>query len=196
MTPQDVLAFWFLPADPAHPDGQSRMEWWRKDAAFDDAIRARFFETWEAAVAGELDGWQESPEGALALVIVLDQFSRNLWRGDPRSWSQDPAALAISEAAVERGDDERLDHFGRSFLYMPYMHSEDRRVQVRSIELFDKLGRLAPAAFKPTDDGPSFAEKHKTIVDRFGRYPHRNEVLGRQSTTEEVEFLKGPNSGF
>jgi uncharacterized protein (DUF924 family) len=195
MSPSNVLSFWFGPADPAHPDGQQRAQWWKTDKAFDDAIRTSFFDTWTQAVAGELDGWQDTPEGTLALVIVLDQFSRNLFRGDPRSWTQDPAALAITQSAIERGDDERLTHFGRQFLYMPLMHSEDRAVQIQSIEAFDKLNRLAPPSLR-SEGTPRYAVMHKDIVDRFGRYPHRNTILGRESTAEELEFLKGPNSSF
>ena len=197
MTSQDVLDFWFGPADPAQPDGASRGIWWTRDADFDASIRQRFFATWQAACRGELEDWKGSPDGTLALVIVLDQFSRNLCRDDPGAWAQDPAAVAITLDAIDRGLDDELSHFGRAFLYMPLMHSEDRAVQVRSIAAFDKLVRLAPASLRAGAEGNlKFAHMHKDIVDRFGRYPHRNKVLGRESTDEEVEFLQGPNSSF
>lgn len=197
MTPQDVLDFWFGPADPAHPDGQNRAHWWKKDAAFDASIREQFGVTWHAARAGELDGWVSTDEGTLALVVVLDQFSRNLCRDSPDSWAQDDHALAIALDAIDRGVDARLGHFGRSFLYMPLMHSEDRDIQVRSIACFERLVELAPDAMKDGARGTlKYAHLHRDIVDRFGRYPHRNAILGRESTPEEVEFLAGPNSSF
>lgn len=197
MTPQDVLDFWFGPADPSAPHGTSRAAWWTRDDAFDKAIRERFGVPWEAACAGELDSWLGTDEGTLALVIVLDQFSRNLCREDPRAWAQDLRAVELVLEALERGVDERLPHFGRAFLYMPLMHSEDRGLQRRSLACFTKLVDLAP---EPLAEGAAgnlrFAQLHKDIVDRFGRYPHRNAALGRVSTDEEREFLAGPNSSF
>lgn len=197
MNPQDILDFWFGPSDPAHPHGESRAAWWRRDADFDEQIRRRFGDAWQAACRGDLDGWLDTNEGTLALVIVLDQFSRNLCRDDPRAWAQDARAVEIVLQALARGVDETLSHFGRAFLYMPLMHSEDRAIQERSLACFAKLVAAAPGPLHEGAMGNErFARMHKDIVDRFGRYPHRNATLGRESTAEELEFLRGPNSSF
>jgi uncharacterized protein (DUF924 family) len=194
MTPHDVLSFWFGPTSPC---AASRPEWWKKDDAFDAAIRASFGALWEAACRGERDAWRTTDEGTLALVIVLDQFSRNLCRDDPGAWEQDAYALQIASDAIDGGLDRRLGHFERSFLYMPLMHAEDRAVQERSIACFETLVALAPEALREGAAGNlRFAHMHKDIVDRFGRYPHRNAILGRESTAEEIAFLEQPGSSF
>jgi len=170
--PRDILDFWFKEL--------SEESWFKADPALDALIRERFEETWRAACAGDLRDWRESKEGALAYVILLDQFPRNMFRGSPRAFATDALALAISQHAIAAGLDLQLTQQQRLFLYMPFQHSEDRAVQVRSIELFTQLG-LA--------DNLEYAHRHKDIVDRFGRFPHRNAVLGRQSTTEELQFI-------
>ncbi len=174
-----LLDFWFAP--------ETRPFWFRKDAAFDARLGERFGALREAAAAGDLDDWAQTPEGALALVVALDQLPRNLLRDDPRAFATDAKALAVAEAAIERGLDRRLPDDQRGMLYMPFMHSESRAAHERSIELF------ADPAFANQLD---YAQRHKAIIDRFGRYPHRNAILGRASTPEEVAFLKTPGSGF
>jgi uncharacterized protein (DUF924 family) len=173
--PDDVLREWFR--DPER--------WWKRDAAFDDYLRATYGGDVEAAIRGELDDWASTPGGALALVVVLDQFTRNIYRGTRRMYAGDEKAVAICLAAIERGVDASFSDDDRQFLYMPLMHSEDRALQERSLEKFRELGQ-----------GVEYAEHHAAIVFRFGRFPHRNAVLGRDSTPEEVEFLKQPGSSF
>ena len=186
MSPQDVLDFWF-----GVPAGASRAEWFRKDAAFDESIRRRFGDLHAAAARRELEGWRASPEPMLALVVVLDQFSRNLHRNDPRAFAQDAHARECANQALARGDDLLLLPVHRQFLYLPLEHSEDLADQERCVELMRSL-----EAFEPTRGLTEWAEKHRVIVARFGRFPHRNAALGRTSTPEEVEFLKQPGSGF
>jgi uncharacterized protein (DUF924 family) len=172
---EDVLAFWF--ADPR--------QWWKKDDAFDAKIRDRFHGLHETIAAGEREDWLETPRGALAYVIVLDQFSRNMFRGSGRTFETDERALAAARRALGLGFDRGLSDDERMFLYMPFMHSEDIADQDRCVELFSTLPQ-----------GRRYAEQHRAIVRRFGRFPHRNALLGRPSTPEEIEFLKGPGSSF
>ena len=183
---QEVLDFWFG-AEP----GPSRAEWFRKDAAFDAQIRARFGNLHEAASRRELEAWRASPRPLLALVIVLDQFSRNLHRGDPRAFAQDDYALECARQAIARRDDLGLLPVERQFLYLPYEHSESLADQEMGVELMRSLDR-----FEETRGVSEWAVKHRDIVARFGRFPHRNAALGRGSTAEETEFLKQPGSGF
>lgn len=186
MNPQAVLDFWFgVPAGPA------RAEWFRKDAAFDEEIRRRFADVHAAAARRELEGWRASPEPMLALVVVLDQFSRNLFRGDARAFAQDEHARDCTNEAIGRGDDLALLPVQRQFLYLPLEHSESLADQERCVELMRTL-----EDFEPTRGLTEWAEKHRVIVARFGRFPHRNAALGRASTPEEVAFLKQPGSGF
>ena len=184
---REVLEFWF-----GSGPGQSRREWFVKDAAFDEAIRSRFGDVQVAALAGRLAGWRDEPESLLALVIVLDQFSRNLFRNnDARAFAGDPHALASANLALARGDDRKLLPVQRQFLYMPFEHSEELADQDRAVELMHGL-----KAFEETRGLIEWAERHRVIVHRFGRFPHRNAVLGRTSTGEEARFLKGPGSSF
>lgn len=186
----DVLDFWFgREGDPEY--GQFREEWFRKDPEFDAGVTRQFADLYERAASGELDGWREEAEGCLALVIVLDQFPRNMFRGDGRTHAMDERALETSTYAVEHALDRELAAFQRMFLYMPYMHSENAEDQRRSVELFE---RLANEAGGP--DVVSYAVGHREIVDRFGRFPHRNEILGRDTTPEEAEFLMTEGSSF
>ena len=182
----EVLDFWF---GPDH--GLSRREWFRKDAAFDAEIRERFVALHERAAQRGLESWREAPESTLALVIVLDQFSRNLYRHDPRAFAQDAYALECAKQAVKRRDDFALLPVERQFLYLPYEHSEDLADQERGVELMSALD-----AFEPTRGISQWAVRHRDILARFGRFPHRNATLGRASTPEEIEFLRQPGSGF
>jgi uncharacterized protein (DUF924 family) len=186
----EVLDFWFGREDePGY--GEFRAEWFRKDPGFDAAVKELFGELYEEAAAGHLDGWRDDARGCLALVIVLDQFPRNMFRGDGRTHATDAKALETSKYAVEHALDRELPAFQRMFLYMPFMHSENASDQLRSVELF---GRLADEPGAP--DVTSYAVGHMKIVERFGRFPHRNEILGRATTPEEAEFLKTEGSSF
>lgn len=185
-----VLDFWFGREDePGY--GEFREAWFRKDEAFDDEVRERFGDLYEEAASGALDGWRDDARSCLALVILLDQFPRNMFRGDPKTHATDGKALEISKYAVDRALDRELPAFQRQFLYMPFMHSEDLEDQRRSVELFEVLAGGPDSA-----DEPSYAVRHMEIVKRFGRFPHRNEILGRPTTPEEAEFLQQPGSSF
>ncbi|WP_047865066.1 DUF924 family protein [Rubrobacter aplysinae] len=185
----EVLSFWFGEAE----DGivRPRGAWFQKDEEFDAEISTRFSADHELAAAGELDDWLGTPYGALALVILLDQFPRNLFRGSPRAFETDARARSTARAALDLGHDARVQPVERWFFYLPFEHSEDLEDQRLSLRLFDSLG----------DDEQSrtvygYAVRHEEIIDRFGRFPHRNETLGRESTAEEKEFLEQPGSSF
>ncbi len=178
-SPDVVLHFWFDEIEPA--------QWWRVDEAFDARLGERFGALHAAAQAGELWAWRVTPAGRLAEVIALDQFSRNLFRGTARAFASDAMALALAQEAVAGGHDQALPPERRVFLYMPYMHSESRLVHVEAERLFAALAH---------GDHLEYERRHKAIVDRFGRYPHRNEALGRASTAEETAFLAQPGSRF
>jgi uncharacterized protein (DUF924 family) len=171
-TPPAVLAFW-------REAGPSR--WFTKDEAFDAEIREKFLATHEAATAGKLREWENTAEGALALCIVLDQFPRNMFRGDARTFAADPQARAVANTALKRGYDQDVDAKERGFFFLPFMHSEDLTDQNRCVELY----RAA------ADEDVTYAEEHRDIIKRFGRFPHRNPVLGRETTAEEQAFLDG-----
>jgi uncharacterized protein (DUF924 family) len=177
--PETILHFWFTELTPK--------DHFAKDAALDEAIRARFGATLEAAARCELFAWRATPEGRLAEVLVLDQFSRNVYRDSPRAFAQDAQALALAQELVASGQDRSLPVAQRSFAYMPYMHSESTLVHARAVELFAQPGLEEPLRFEML---------HKAIIDRFGRYPHRNAILGRESTPEELAFLNEPGSSF
>jgi uncharacterized protein (DUF924 family) len=187
---REVLSFWFgEPGSPGH--GKPREAWFRKDAAFDAQIRERFLALHAAAALGERDRWREDPGTLLALVIVLDQFSRNLYREDPRAFSQDTMALEGAELMIRQGWDAARLPVERQFAYLPFEHAESLAMQDRSVALFSAL-----EAYPETKGLTAWAEKHRVIVRRFGRFPHRNAVLGRDSTPEEIAFLKEPGSRF
>ena len=186
----EVLAFWFGREDE-FGYGEFREAWFRKDPEFDQQVQERFGPLYERAAAGELDGWREEARSCLALVICLDQFPRNMFRGDGRTHATDDKALETARYALERALDRELPPFQRVFVYMPFMHSESVEDQRRSVELF---GRLAEKPGAP--DLTSYAVGHMEIVERFGRFPHRNVILGRETTPEEAEFLQGPDSSF
>jgi uncharacterized protein (DUF924 family) len=187
---QPVLDFWFLPeSDPGH--GKSRPEWFRKDPAFDALIHQRFGEAITRALAGEFVEWDNDPRGALARIILLDQFTRNTFRDTPRAFVGDARALVAARGMVDGGRDRMLAPVERSFVYLPFEHAEDMAVQERSVALFNAL-----AIEQGMDGIAGYAVRHRDIIARFGRFPHRNRILGRDSTPEEVEFLKLPGSGF
>ena len=195
ISPQNVLQFWFGD-DPGQPLA-NQAQWWKKDPEFDAKIRERFLSAIEKAKRGELKSWEASPEGLLALVILLDQFSRNCFRNDPTGFAADHQALKHSLEGQAKSWDQKMTPTQRWFFLMPMMHSEDREMQRRSIEAYRRLAEHAPSELKSTLNGAlDFAHRHADIVNRFGRFPHRNAVLGRQSTPEETEFLKQPNSSF
>ena len=174
-----ILSFWFEETEP-------RL-WWTADVGFDELIRSRFLGVMQAAAVGELYEWRTTPRGRLAEIIVLDQFSRNVYRNTPQAFAQDPMALALAQEAVAAGALRSLGPAERTFLLLPYMHSESQQIHAVAEALYKEF---APA------ENYDFELRHKAIVDRFGRYPHRNAILGRDSTSAEVEFLKQPGSRF
>jgi uncharacterized protein (DUF924 family) len=183
-----VLDFWF---GTLAERGKARPEWFRKDPAFDSRIASRFGELHREASRRELEAWRMSAQPMLALVVVLDQFSRNLYRDDARAFAQDAHARECAAEALDRGDDLVLLPVERIFLYLPFVHSEDAADQDRGVDLMATL-----EAFDATRGQVEWAEKHRVIIRRFGRFPHRNAALGRPSTPAEVEFLAQPGSGF
>lgn len=176
---QPVIEFWFERCTPK--------QWFQKDPQFDKDLAKEFSSLHRSACLAELSHWRSEPLGRLAEIIVLDQFSRNLFRDQPQSFAYDGMALALAQEAVGCGADQSLSALQRSFLYMPYMHSESAKVHIEAEKLYRANG-LA--------DNLRFELHHKAIVDRFGRYPHRNAILGRESTQEEIEFLNQPGSSF
>jgi uncharacterized protein (DUF924 family) len=185
-----VLDFWF--GESGSPDdGSARAAWFRKDPAFDDKIRMRFGGLVDEAVTGSLDGWAANPEGALALLIVCDQFPRNLFRGDARAFALDARALSVAKRMVADGWDRGLRPVRRAFVYLPLEHAESLGNQRESVRLFGML-RDDPEAGQYLE----WAVKHLEVIERFGRFPHRNESLGRPSTAEELAFLAQPGSRF
>ena len=186
----DVLSFWF--GDPGSTEyGRPRACWFRKDPVFDAAIAERFAEAVSIALAGGSGEWCISASGALARILLLDQFTRNAFRDTPAAFAGDARALATAEDAVGRGDDRALEPLERWFMYMPFEHAEDRAAQARSLALFGALAAETGLA-SPLE----WARRHAAVIERFGRYPHRNGILGRESTPEEIAFLATPGSGF
>ena len=171
LTPADILAFW-------RQAGSER--WYTRDDAFDAEVKRHYLGLWQRAVAGRLSAWEDSDDGALALTIVLDQFPRNIFRGAPEAYASDAVARAVAGRAIERGADTRVAADLREFLYLPFMHSEQLGDQLRCVDLFRHIG---------DSDNLKYAEDHAAIVRRFGRFPHRNRVLGRATTAEEQAFL-------
>ena len=171
VTPAEILTFW---------RAAGRERWYERDDTFDADVRGRFLELWRKAAAGELSSWETTDEGALALVIILDQFPRNMFRGDTRTYSSDALAREVAGRAVAGGADRRVEPVLLEFLYLPFMHSEHLADQLRCVELFRNTDHA---------DNLKYAEDHADIVRRFGRFPHRNPVLGRATTPEEQAFL-------
>lgn len=188
-TAQDVLDFWFAEANAAH--------WFAADDAFDARIRERFGSAVQAAADGRLDDWARTPSGWLALLILLDQFPRNLYRNDPRAWAADAGAQRVALSGLARGDDRQLPAVQRVFAYLPLEHAEDPALQRRSVALFEALLAEAVAEQRqPFEDYLDYARRHREVIARFGRFPHRNAALGRPSTPEELHYLAQPGAGF
>jgi uncharacterized protein (DUF924 family) len=175
----EILEFWFEELEPK--------QWWVKDLELDQLIIARFSEVHTRATRCELFDWRKTAQGRLAEIIILDQFSRNMFRGSPLSFAYDALALALSQEAISSGADQLLIPVERNFIYMPFMHSESLQIHEEAVELFRSNGEQGSLDYEL---------KHKTIIERFGRYPHRNKILGRESTDDEIEFLQQPGSGF
>lgn len=171
--PEEIILFWNL-AGPK--------KWFNSDAAFDQEISSRFLETYEAGARGELSDWERSTYGALALVLLLDQFPRNIFRGTPKAFATDEKAKQIADRAIAAGRDQSIDKDVRPFFYMPFMHSEALGDQERCVALMQKDGK---------QENVKYAEIHRDAIARFGRFPHRNEILGRKSTPEEIAYLEG-----
>jgi uncharacterized protein (DUF924 family) len=181
---QSILTFWFS-------EGGRDKRWFEKNNAFDEEVRSRFLQLHEEGARGALSAWKAQPGECLALIVLLDQFPRNMFRGTPRAFATDALALDAARHAVANGYDGGMTPLERMFVYLPFMHSESVADQERCCELTEALKQ-----FTDTDDVNRFARAHRDIVARFGRFPHRNAVLGRPSTAEELEFLKGPGSSF
>ena len=191
MTPRDVLSFWFEDAAKS-PEALRRRGavWFHSDPAFDRECAARFAATLEDAARGGLDDWAGTPRGRLALVIILDQMPRNIHRGSPAAFMHDGEAAAHCMAAIGSGQDRLLDPVERIFLYMPLQHAEDPDLQHRSVERFESLASEAGDAWRDYfSENVRYARLHHDIVERFGRFPHRNRILGRESTEEELRYL-------
>ena len=176
---QQVLDFWFNQLEAK--------DWFVANQEVDNAIREQFGDLLKQASQAELFTWRVTPEGRLAEIIVLDQFSRNIYRNTPQAFSQDPLALGLAQEAIRLEADKSLTTIERSFLYMPFMHSESAAIHEQAVVLFSQPGM---------ENNYDFELKHKLIIDRFGRYPHRNAILSRESTTEEIDFLSQPGSSF
>ena len=176
---QQILNFWFDEIEPAL--------WWKKDNTFDALLLERFSDVYKRATRCELFEWRQQPEGRLAEIIVLDQFSRNMFRGTAEAFAYDAMSLTLSQEAVACGADLELKPQQRSFLYMPFMHSESLQIHEIAVELFRQEGMQSHLEFELS---------HKRIIEKFGRYPHRNKILGRTSTAEEIDFLTQPDSSF
>lgn len=179
MNYQDILDSWFSP--------ETQPNWFAKSDQFDQSLKEKFGDILEQASKAELWSWRKNADGRLAEILVLDQFSRNIFRDTPRAFAQDSLALALAQEAISQDLDKQLSPEQRSFLYMPFMHSESKLIHEFALKLFQRLGN---------PENLEYEIKHKIIIDRFGRYPHRNQILGRESTEEELSFLTQPDSSF
>lgn len=194
----EVLHYWFgdIGSDGNVPTDRAAL-WWKKDPETDADIRERYEPLVQAVAHGEYDAWRKNASGRLALIIALDQFPRNIYRDRPQAFAYDAQARQLALEGIRRGQDRELPLVQRVFFYLPLEHAEDRGLQTESVRLFTQLRDEAPEHLRETfDNYLDYAIRHQEIVDRFGRFPHRNEVLGRTSTAEEVEFLKEPGSSF
>jgi uncharacterized protein (DUF924 family) len=188
-SPGELLAFWF--------SDQVRPRWFAKDAAFDELMRQRFAASAAAAAAGALDGWTAEPESCLALVLLLDQMPRNIHRGSPRAFAADAKAREVAETAVTRGFDSRAPLDRRFFFYMPFEHSEAAADQRRSVALFRRWAEAhGDRSREWVAETMRYVLRHQEVIERFARFPHRNQILGRESTPAEIEFLAGPDAAF
>ncbi len=188
--PREILDFWFG-RESEEGYGEFREVWFTKDPEFDREVRDRFEGAYEEATAGRLEHWKDEAQSCLALIILLDQFTRNMFRGDPKTYATDDKAREAARHAVEHAYDRELTPYGRLFVYLPFEHSEDLEDQRFSVELFRGL-----AAEMGSEELLGYTVRHLEIIERFGRFPHRNEILGRATTPEEAEFLRGPDSSF
>jgi len=179
MNYQDILDFWFSP--------ETQPNWFAKSDQFDQSLKEKFGDILEQASKAELWSWRKNADGRLAEILVLDQFSRNIFRDTPGAFAQDSLALALAQEAISQDLDKQLSPEQRSFLYMPFMHSESKLIHEFALKLFQRLGN---------PENLEYEIKHKIIIERFGRYPHRNQILGRESTEEELSFLTQPDSSF
>ncbi len=187
---KDILNFWF--GEPNDKDyGKPRKSWFIKNPDFDEEVQSHFYTDYEAATAGKFDSWQTAPESCLALIIFLDQLPRNLFRGQWRSFATDSKALSAAQYAVQQGFDQQMIPIKRWFIYLPYEHSENLEHQRQSVALFEQLRDDADSAF-----AIDYAIRHYQIIEKFGRFPHRNQILGRENTPEETKFLEQPGSSF
>ena len=186
----EILAFWFGSPEDANY-GKPRKVWFKNNSEFDEQIRSHFFGDYQLAAQGKLENWKESPDSCLALILLLDQFPRNIFRGQPQAFATDEQALEAAKYAVNQGFDRHLLPVQRWFIYLPFEHSENLADQEKAVELTSQL----------SDDPDSkssidYAIRHREVIQKFGRFPHRNSILGRESTPEEQEFLKQPGSSF
>lgn len=189
-TPKDILEFWFgCETDPDYD--QFRAVWFWPDETFISAVREHFTDVYQRAAAGELDDWQQTPQGALALILLLDQFSNLLYRGEAGAFASDEAARKATKQAIERGFDQQFPEVHRWFFYLPLEHSENIDDQHAAVELFRAL-----TPNELNESGVDYAKRHLRVIERFGRFPNRNAALGRKSTPEEEEFLAGPDAPF
>ncbi len=196
--PQSVLDFWLgdAPGDPARADAREKF-WFEASPATDVAVRERFAAAIEAAARGELAHWAQDPRSALALVVLLDQFPRNVWRGSPRAFAYDSEALETATAAVAAGHLDRLTPIEQAFLILPFEHSESVEAQRECVRLSERIARAAPSAWQPVlATYSNYARQHLALIERFGRFPHRNQALGRTSTPEELAFLRAGGATF
>jgi uncharacterized protein (DUF924 family) len=179
VTSHDIIHFWFKETEPKN--------WYAKNLDFDKLIKKRFHDIYQKAMSGELFNWRYDPFSSLAEIIILDQFPRNMFRNKKQSFASDALALCLAQNALDKEFDKKLDPQQKSFMYMPFMHSESKEIH-----------KVAELIFSDPDvkGNLEFELKHKAIIDRFGRYPHRNKILDRKSTKEEIEFLASPNSSF
>ena len=194
----EILAFWFKEQELSAPQIDRRMDiWFGEDPVFDEAIKAEFEDDIERASKGELDHWAEEPRGRLALILLIDQFRRNIHRNTAKAFSHDKLALKLCVEGAMAKKDKGLTPIQKVFFYMPLQHAESVKVQAKSVELFNKLAESVSPTFQETFlTVAQFAELHKDIIDQFGRFPHRNELLGRENTPEEDEYLAGDSPDF
>lgn len=196
--PENILDFWFGPAGTATEIvGRQRTLWFAKSAANDQAVIEQFADTLVAATAGRLDHWADTPRSRLALLIVFDQFPHHIYRNQPQAFATDPQALALSLAALAANEETQLSPIERVFLYLPLEHAESNDMQALSVSLYETLATEAAENERALfDDFLKYARQHREVVARFGRFPHRNAILGRPSSDDELEFLKQPGSRF
>jgi len=192
-----ILSYWFGEMKDAGTLPTQSSIWFSAEPDTDDTIRRQFGKLWDEAAKGGLKEWEKDPASRIALIVLLDQFSRNMFRGTAKAFSMDPRALEISLKAISKGEHLKYKTVERVFLYLPLEHAENLAAQLLAVQLFKELNESAPAGLKTyTLDNLKYADRHREIIERFGRFPHRNSILGRKSTPEELQFLKEPMSSF